>query len=75
MFTMPKSTAIGYFLVTPRTSIYPGQLTVPQQLDKIEDEGWDIRFVTKEGARYTVLVKQRSFPRKSQCDNLRTTEG
>lgn len=40
--------------------------TVPQQLDDIEKEGWDIRFVNKEGQKFTVLAKKSSFPRSGQ---------
>ena len=42
------------------TYMYPGQLTVPQQLDKIEDEGYEVRSICKEGARYTVLARVRA---------------
>jgi hypothetical protein len=42
------------------TSIGANELTVAQQLDKIEAEGYEIRFVERAARQYTVLARKKA---------------
>jgi len=48
--------------------------TLEEQLNQIEANGYDIRFIFKESKMYTVLAKAQSMRRSGQLSNCERNE-